>query len=226
MFAIIRTGGKQYKVTKDALVFVEKLPEDMGTDITFTEVLMLDTGNGTKLGTPLVSGATVVAHVQDQMRTRKVLIFKKKRRHQYRRKKGHRQHQTVLRILDIQVNGKSIFPEGASPRPAPRVVAGNPAAQSASAKVATPKKSVPKTAPKTKIVEKAKAPAAKPAAKAAAPKVAPKAAPKKEAAAAKPAATKPAAKKEAPAKAAPAKAAPAKTATKKAPAKAESPKKK
>lgn len=127
MFAIIRTGGKQYKVTKDALVFVEKLPEDVGNNITFTEVLMVDAGAGTNLGNPLVAGAAVVAHVQDQMRTKKVLIFKKKRRHQYRRKKGHRQHQTVLRILDITLNGKSIFPEGASPRPTGRAVAGNPA---------------------------------------------------------------------------------------------------
>jgi len=147
MFAIIQTGGKQYKVTKDTVVFIEKLPQPIGNDVTFTDVLMMDTGTGVQVGSPLVAGATVLAHIQDQMRTKKILVFKKKRRHQYRRKKGHRQHQTVLRILDITLNNKSIFPEGVSSKPTPRKVE-KPAVDSLKAERSASKTAAPKTSDK------------------------------------------------------------------------------
>lgn len=102
MFAVIRTGGKQYKVAKNDVVTVEKLAGEPGSTVELAEVLML-AGDGTmKTGTPTVPGASVSAEVLEQKKGEKVIIFKKKRRHNYRRKNGHRQELTVLRITDIK----------------------------------------------------------------------------------------------------------------------------
>jgi len=101
MFVVIRTGGKQYKVAKDDIISVEKLPGEPGATIEFGEVLMVGEGAEVASGTPLVDGASVSATVVEQTRAAKIIVFKKKRRQNYRRKKGHRQHQTVLRITDI-----------------------------------------------------------------------------------------------------------------------------
>lgn len=101
MYAVIRTGGKQYRVAKDDVVFVEKLAGEPGTTITLDDVLMIGDGAATKAGTPRLDGAQVKATVLEQKRDDKVLIFKKKRRHNYRRKNGHRQSLTVLRINEI-----------------------------------------------------------------------------------------------------------------------------
>jgi large subunit ribosomal protein L21 len=102
MFAVIRTGGKQYKVAKDDVITVEKLAADPGSAIEFDEVLMVADGVEIVTGTPFVSGAAVGAEVVAQNRAKKIIVFKKKRRHNYRRKKGHRQYQTVLRITEIR----------------------------------------------------------------------------------------------------------------------------
>ena len=103
MFAIIKTGGKQYRVTQDKVIRVEKLEASVGDSIFLDQVLMVHDGKDTKIGLPVVEGSKVEATVVDQMRDKKVLIFKKKRRHNYRRKKGHRQHLTVLKISKIIV---------------------------------------------------------------------------------------------------------------------------
>ena len=95
MFAIFKTGGKQYKVQKDDILTVEKL--DAEKEVVFDEVLMA----GDKVGAPVVSGAKVKAEVLSQVRGEKVIVFKKKRRHNYRRKQGHRQYLTVIKITDI-----------------------------------------------------------------------------------------------------------------------------
>ena len=95
-FAIFQTGGKQYRVTEGDIVKVEKL--DATGSVTFDQVLMV----GDKVGTPLVTGATVVADVLEQKRDDKVLVFKKKRRQNYRRTAGHRQFITVLKIKSIK----------------------------------------------------------------------------------------------------------------------------
>ena len=100
-YAVIRTGGKQYRVTPDAVLTVEKLEAEPGATITFHDVLALGTEAGLTLGAPTVPGARVVATVVDQSRGDKVLIFKKRRRKNSRRKNGHRQMQTVLRISEI-----------------------------------------------------------------------------------------------------------------------------
>jgi large subunit ribosomal protein L21 len=102
MFAVIRTGGKQYKVAKDDVIEVERLSARPGASLTLSEVLMVG-GDGaeTRAGAPLLGGASVTAEVVGDARGDKVIIFKKKRRHNYRRKKGHRQDLTVLRITGI-----------------------------------------------------------------------------------------------------------------------------
>jgi large subunit ribosomal protein L21 len=101
MFAVIKTGGKQYTVHVNDVLWVEKLDAEPGATISLDEVLMVSDGKTVSVGKPLVTGATVQATVVEQMRDRKVIIFKKKRRHNYRRKKGHRQHLTVLKIEKI-----------------------------------------------------------------------------------------------------------------------------
>ena len=101
MFAVIRTGGKQYKVAKDDIIRVEKLDVEAGANISLDEVLMVDSGKGLTVGRPLVAGATVKAEVLEQTRGDKIIVFKMKRRKNYRRTKGHRQDLTVLKITDI-----------------------------------------------------------------------------------------------------------------------------
>ena len=98
MYAVIRTGGKQYRVVKDDVISVEKLVGEPGSTIEFGEVLMVGDDAESTAGTPHVAGAAVSATVVEHKRGDKVIIFKKKRRHNYRRKNGHRQAITVLRI--------------------------------------------------------------------------------------------------------------------------------
>ena len=106
MFAVIKSGGKQYKVAKNDVIRVEKLDAEAGASIHLNEVLMVGDDKSQTVGVPLVDGASVSATVLEQMRDRKIIIFKKKRRQNYRRKNGHRQHLTVLRIDDILAAGK------------------------------------------------------------------------------------------------------------------------
>ncbi|WP_343712342.1 50S ribosomal protein L21 [Inquilinus sp.] len=101
MFAVIRTGGKQYRVAPDQLVTVERLDAEPGSSVTLEDVLMVGGDGAVKIGTPVLAGASVTAEVVEQTRGPKVIIFKKKRRQNYRRKKGHRQDLTVLKITAI-----------------------------------------------------------------------------------------------------------------------------
>ena len=105
MFAVIRTGGKQYRVMHNDVLKVEKLPGSAGETITFTDVLAVGSTAGTTIGAPLVPGATVTATVIAQDRLEKIIIFKKRRRQNSRRKNGHRQHVTVLRVAGISADG-------------------------------------------------------------------------------------------------------------------------
>ena len=97
MYAVIKTGGKQYKVASGDVVKLEKIAGEEGKEVIFNEVLALDD----TVGTPLVSGASVKATVLKQARDEKVIVFKKKRRQNYRRKNGHRQSVTIVKITDI-----------------------------------------------------------------------------------------------------------------------------
>lgn len=105
MFAIIKTGGKQYRVAPGDTIFVEKLLGSAGDTVTLSEVLMVNHDNKIDLGVPFVSGAVVQATIREQARGDKIIVFKKKRRQGYRRKKGHRQDITVLKIGEINMNG-------------------------------------------------------------------------------------------------------------------------
>lgn len=101
MYAIIRTGGKQYRVAKDQVIEVERLGAEPGASVTLDEVLLVGGEAGVKLGTPLVKGASVKAEVVDLTRGPKIIVFKKKRRQNYRRKNGHRQDLALLKITEI-----------------------------------------------------------------------------------------------------------------------------
>ncbi|HST76699.1 MAG TPA: 50S ribosomal protein L21 [Acetobacteraceae bacterium] len=101
MFAVIRTGGKQYRVTPNAVLKVEKLEAEPGATVTFTDVLAVGGEGALTLGAPTVAGASVTATVIAQDRLDKIIIFKKRRRQNSRRKNGHRQHVTVLRVAGI-----------------------------------------------------------------------------------------------------------------------------
>lgn len=108
MFAVIKTGGKQYKVTKDDIITVEKLSGSAGEKIQFGDVLMVtmsQDGSDTVIGTPFIDGASVSAEVVEQTRGDKIIIFKKKRRQGYRRKNGHQQDLTKIKILEINAKG-------------------------------------------------------------------------------------------------------------------------
>lgn len=102
MFAVIRTGGKQYKVQKDSKIKVEKLEGKEGASVNLDQVLYIGDGKSSMIGDPVVKGAQVTAKIVEQARAPKVVIFKKKRRQNYRRTRGHRQELTVLQITDIK----------------------------------------------------------------------------------------------------------------------------
>lgn len=178
MYAVVKTGGKQYRVSKDDVIIVEKLTAEPGATVELDQVLALDDGKSTSVGTPLVDGARVAATVIDQARSNKVLVFKKKRRKDYTRLKGHRQQITVLRITDILPKGAKAATRAAESKPKAEE---KPAEAAAPAETAAPaKKAVKKSAKKT-----AKKAAKKSAAKKSAKKAAKKSAAKKSAAAKK-----------------------------------------
>jgi large subunit ribosomal protein L21 len=166
MFAVIKTGGKQYRVAAEDVLQVDKVAGKPGEIVEFGEVLVVG-GDNVLLGTPVVAGATVAAEVLEQGRAAKVIAFKKRRRKNSRRKIGHRQEFTLLRITEILTDGKKPSKE-VKPRPK-RVAAPKPAeatdeADSQTAAGATAKKSK-KGAAKAKASAKASAKGKKPAAK-------------------------------------------------------------
>jgi large subunit ribosomal protein L21 len=102
MFAIIETGGKQYKVEKGTTLEIEKLTEESGKTIDFEQVLLTSDGKSTKVGTPFVKGAKVTGKVVEQTRGEKIIVFKKKAKKRYERKQGHRQDLTVVEITEVK----------------------------------------------------------------------------------------------------------------------------
>jgi large subunit ribosomal protein L21 len=102
-YAVIKTGGKQYRVAPGDVLRIEKLEADPGAEFRFTEVLMAARDGAVQVGKPLLSGAAVVAQVVRQGRAKKILVFKKKRRKGYRRRQGHRQYETTVRVTSIEI---------------------------------------------------------------------------------------------------------------------------
>ena len=187
MYALVRTGGKQYRVAKDDTILVERIAADEGAEVILDDVVMLGDGDKITIGTPRVEGAAVSATVVSQTRGPKIIIFRRKRRKNHRRTQGHRQDLTLLKINAIAEDGKSLKPKAA---PAKKAAAKEEAAPKAAAKKAAAKKAAPKA--EAKAAPK----------KAAAKKTAAKKATAKKAAAKKAAAKKAAAKKAAAKKAA------------------------
>ncbi|PCI48897.1 MAG: 50S ribosomal protein L21 [Alphaproteobacteria bacterium] len=163
MFAVVKTGAKQYKVAAGDIIKVEKLDGETGAKITLDHVLMVGDDKGVKVGSPTISGTVVTAEIMEQSRTAKIIIFKKKRRQNYRRKNGHRQHQTVLKILEI---GTAAVKKAATKKAVPakaktieeKPVAKKPAAKKAAAtkKPAAKKPAAKKTTKKTPNATKEK----------------------------------------------------------------------
>ena len=160
MFAVIRTGGKQYRVAPNDIIEIEKIAGKPGDIIELSEVILLGGDGGPKTGSPTIAGALVAAEVIEQRRADKITVFKKKRRTNYRRKKGHRQELTALRITEILTDGKKPSKQAAKPEPKKtekkpvEAAEAKPAAKKAAAK------------PARKPAAKAQKPAAKkPAAK-------------------------------------------------------------
>ena len=101
MFAVVKTGGKQYKIKENDIILVEKLPSKEGESINLNEILLISNKKETKIGTPLLKGFNIKAKVLEQKKGKKILVFKKKRRKNYKKTIGHRQNFTVLKILKI-----------------------------------------------------------------------------------------------------------------------------
>jgi large subunit ribosomal protein L21 len=165
MFAVIRTGGKQYRVAPNDIIEVEKIAGQPGDIVELVEVLLLGGDGGPKTGSPTISGALVAAEVIEQRRGDKIVVFKRKRRSTYRRKRGHRQELTALRITEILTDGKK--PSKAAPRPEARKAekAAAPKAKTETkpaAKKAEAKPAAKKPAAKAEKKTPARKPAAKP----------------------------------------------------------------
>lgn len=176
MFAVVKTGGKQYRVAKDDVLKVEKLDGEKGEKILLTDVLMIVDGDKQNVGSPTIDGAAVEVEVIDQGRAKKIIVFKKKRRQNYRRKKGHRQDITILRVTDILKSGAKPGVKKAAPKAVAKPAVEKPTVKKAEAapvakpaakavaKKAVAKKTVAKSAVAKKTTAK-KAAAKKPAAK-------------------------------------------------------------
>jgi large subunit ribosomal protein L21 len=159
MFAVIRTGGKQYRVAEDDKLKIDKVAGEPGEIITFAEVLMMG-GDNLVVGTPSIAGASVAAEVIDQGRNRKVIAFKKRRRKNSRRKRGHRQEFTLIRISEFLTDGAKPT-KGPKPRPEPKAKPAVEASEDGDTPAPNAKAAAKKPAAKTKA-STAKAPASKP----------------------------------------------------------------
>jgi large subunit ribosomal protein L21 len=160
MFAVIRTGGKQYRVAPNDVIEIERIAGKPGDIVELAEVILLGGDGAPKTGSPTIAGAMVAAEVLEQKRGEKIVVFKKKRRSNYRRKRGHRQELTALRITEILTDGKK--PSKAAPRPEAKKAEKKPEAKAKTE--AKPAKTEAKTAKKPA----AKKPEAKKPARAAA----------------------------------------------------------
>jgi large subunit ribosomal protein L21 len=128
MFAVIRTGGKQYRVAAEDVIRIDKVAGNPGEIVEFGEVLVVG-GDNVTLGAPTVSGASVAAEVVEQGRGQKVIVFKKRRRKNSRRKRGHRQEFTLVRVTEILTDGAKPSKEAGASRKAKPVEAADPAAE-------------------------------------------------------------------------------------------------
>jgi large subunit ribosomal protein L21 len=149
MYALVKTGGKQYRVSKDDTILVERLAATEGEQVILNDVVMLGDGDKVTIGTPLVNGAAVSATVMRQTRGPKIIIFRRKRRKNHRRTQGHRQDLTLLKINDIAEDASKLKP-AAKAAPAKKAAA----KADATKKAAAPKAAATKKAPAKKAAPK------------------------------------------------------------------------
>ena len=145
MYAVVKTGGKQYRVAPQDTITVERLTGEAGDIIELNEVLMVTDGDNVEVGTPLIEGACVAAELVEQARGKKIIVFKKKRRKHYRRRNGHRQDLSILKITEILTGGK---------KPSKKAAAKPAAKAKAEAKPAPEKKAAAKPAAKKPAAKK------------------------------------------------------------------------
>ena len=175
MYALVRTGGKQYRVSKDDTILVERIAADEGAQVILDDIVMLGDGDKVTIGTPRVEGAAVSATVMRQTRGPKIIIFRRKRRKNHRRTQGHRQDLTLLKINAIAEDGKSLVPKAAPKKAAAKTTEAKTEAKAAPKKAAPKKATAKKTEAKTEAKAEAKAaPKKAPAKKTAAKKAAAK----------------------------------------------------
>jgi large subunit ribosomal protein L21 len=150
MYALVKTGGKQYRVAKDDTILVERIAAEEGAEVILNDIVMLGDGDKVTIGTPNVDGAAVSATVMRQTRGPKIIIFRRKRRKNHRRTQGHRQDLTLLKINDIAEDAKKLAPaKPAAKKAAPKVDdATKPVAKKAAPKAAAAKKPAAKKAAK------------------------------------------------------------------------------
>ncbi len=103
MYAIVASGGKQYKVRQDEILKVEKITGEVGSQVAFDSVLMCSDGDAVSIGKPILDNAVVKGHIVEQHKAKKILVFKYKKRKRYRRKQGHRQQYTAIKIDSIEI---------------------------------------------------------------------------------------------------------------------------
>ena len=139
MYALVKTGGKQYRVSKDDTILVERLSAEEGEQIILSDIVMLADGEKVTIGTPRVDGAGVSATVIRQTRGPKIIIFRRKRRKNHRRTQGHRQNLTLLKINDIAEDAKNLKPAKSVVKAVPKKAAKETTAKKPAAKKAAPK---------------------------------------------------------------------------------------
>ena len=144
MYALVKTGGKQYRVAKDDTILVERIAADEGAEVILNDIVMLADGDKVTIGTPKVEGAAISATVMRQTRGPKIIIFRRKRRKNHRRTQGHRQDLTLLKINDIAEDAKKLAPA----KPAAKTAAKKAAAKKPAPKAAVAKKPAAKKAAK------------------------------------------------------------------------------
>lgn len=154
MYALVKTGGKQYRVAKDDTILVERIAADEGAQVILDDVVMLGDGDKVTIGTPTVEGAAVSATVMRQTRGPKIIIFRRKRRKNHRRTQGHRQDLTLLKITDIAEDAKKLAKPAAPKAAAPKTAAAEKTETKAETKKAAPKAAAPKKAAAKKTAAK------------------------------------------------------------------------
>jgi large subunit ribosomal protein L21 len=155
MYAVVNTGGKQYKVEQGAVLRVEKIPGDVGSPVTFDRVLMFSDGENVSIGQPMLENVAVEGHIVEQGKAKKIIVFKYKKRKRYRRKQGHRQEYTAVQIDSITGKGAEAIetPEKTDePKPEAKKAEVEPKAKQVEAKEAAPKE---ETAKKTEAKKEA-----------------------------------------------------------------------